>query len=266
MPTFSSPCQPRGTILTAGPLHVDGGPDAAGQGDQGRWRCEGRRRRLGRPSRRRQSAASAAAVEAAAFAEPAMEAGAFFSGLPRSRFFFFSPLGPPDVSTVVPTPAISCCCPIGWGLLPLLLLVCLGWVVTIFLCLSSWLTPAPPLLVVARCAHSWYPPAVTRVPLTAQDEVLTALHWVRQAYGVGVGLLFGLLGVTGAVGAIAYLFSCFVLTTGYVYWEGGWVASWGGGELAVELGTDAYVYLAEATAATCGFLRWLAHVHRAQGL
>lgn len=47
------------------------------------------------------------------------------------------------------------------------------------------------------------------------DEVLTALHWVRQAYGVGVGLLFGLLGVTGAVGAIAYLFSCFVLTTGY---------------------------------------------------
>lgn len=111
----------------------------------------------------------------------------------------------------------------------MLLLVCLGWVVTIFLCLSSWLTPAPPLLVVARCAHSWYPPAVTRVPLTAQDEVLTALHWVRQAYGVGVGLLFGLLGVTGAVGAIAYLFSCFVLTTGYVYWEGGWVASWGGG-------------------------------------
>lgn len=51
---------------------------------------------------------------------------------PVPVFFFFSPLGPPDVSTVVPTPAISCCCPIGWGLLPLLLLVCLGWVVTIF--------------------------------------------------------------------------------------------------------------------------------------
>lgn len=73
------------------------------------------------------------------------------------------------------------------------------------------------------------PPAVTRSPLTPQDEVLTALHWVRQAYGVGVGLLFGLLGVTGAAGAIAYLLSCFVLTTGYVHWENGWVASGAGG-------------------------------------
>lgn len=78
---------------------------------------------------------------------------------------------------------------------------------------------------------SWSLPLRGQVvpPPPPQDEVLNALHWVRQAYGVGAGLLFGLLGVTGAAGAIAYLLSCFVLTTGYVLWGGGWVTSGGGG-------------------------------------
>lgn len=68
--------------------------------------------------------------------------------------------------------------------------------------------PVPPVLPVWRRLLlrnlEWKP-----------DEVLTALHWVRQAYGVGVGLLFGLVGVTGGVAAIVYILSCFALTTGY---------------------------------------------------
>lgn len=46
---------------------------------------------------------------------------------------------------------------------------------------------------------------------------------------MGVGLLFGLVGIPGAVRALTYVLLCFALTTGSVLWEHG-VASGGTGD------------------------------------
>lgn len=109
------------------------------------------------------------------------------------------------------------------GLLLLLLLGGLDWVVRFgvffLVALADALSLSCCSWLVARPCRS--PNVATRFSPLRQDEVLTALHWVRQAYGVGVGLLFGLVGVTGGVAAIVYILSCFALTTGYVLWACG---------------------------------------------